>query len=166
VGAIIVEDYRIRAQGYNGTPEQHNNCYDGGCPRCADILIGGGEQLDRCICVHAEENALLSAAKYGIGVDRTDIYVTHEPCLDCTQQIIQTGIRRVIFWHPYRYNPKSDHEKNREALRANARLRYDQSNGAKGTAFDPWTPSDNDILGLREQSEHLLNRSAPTRLRN
>ena len=92
VGAIILFGDRIRTTGYNGTISGASDCFDGGCKRCADETIRRGEQLDRCVCVHAEANALTGAARYGISVDGTECYVTHEPCLECTKLLIQAGI--------------------------------------------------------------------------
>src|SRR2546425_4024023 len=80
VGAILLYDGRIRAVGYNGTLPGYEDCFAGGCDRCRDEKIPGGEDLDRCICVHAEENALASAARFGIPIDHSVCYVTYEPC--------------------------------------------------------------------------------------
>ena len=66
VGAVLVADQRIIATGYNGTPTGFPNCDEGGCHRCAhpdDYAAGRG--YDVCICVHAEQNAVLQAAKLG-----------------------------------------------------------------------------------------------------
>ncbi len=64
VGAIIVLSHRIVATGYNGTPAGMRNCSDGGCIRCAnrDKKYVSGSAYDLCICVHAEQNAILAAA--------------------------------------------------------------------------------------------------------
>src|SRR5213594_3288166 len=66
VGAIITRDDRVVSTGYNGTVAGFQNCIDGGCPRCSDPDVPSGTQLDRCICVHAEQNALLAAARFGV----------------------------------------------------------------------------------------------------
>ena len=69
VGAILVSDQRIIATGYNGTPTGFPNCDEGGCHRCAhpeDYEAGRG--YDVCICVHAEQNAVLQAARLGYSV--------------------------------------------------------------------------------------------------
>jgi dCMP deaminase len=66
VGAILVADQRIIATGYNGTPTGFPNCDEGGCHRCANPeSYAEGRGYDVCICVHAEQNALLQAAKIG-----------------------------------------------------------------------------------------------------
>lgn len=71
VGCILVKDSRIVATGYNGTPRGLRNCNEGGCARCnGNAPCGMG--LDRCLCMHAEENALLEAGRsrvdFGHGV--------------------------------------------------------------------------------------------------
>jgi dCMP deaminase len=119
VGAILLEDDRIRAVGYNGTVEGYADCFAGGCPRCKDPKVLSGTQLDRCICVHAEENALISAARFGIRVEGAECYVTHEPCLSCTKLIIQAHVARVVYLKDYQYpsENESDHDKSRKAMR-------------------------------------------------
>ena len=68
VGALIVKQRNIISTGYNGTPIGVKNCFEGGCPRCqSDVEPGQG--YDTCICVHAEANAILLAARHG-NVDR------------------------------------------------------------------------------------------------
>ena len=67
VGAIITSERRIIAAGYDGTIMGFTNCIDGGCPRC-NSNAESGTRLDECICVHAEQNALLSAAQLNNGV--------------------------------------------------------------------------------------------------
>ena len=98
VGAVIVQDCRVVATGYNGTPRNLKNCLEGGCPRCnQNAKCGLG--LDFCICMHAEENALLE-----VGAARASgatIYTTSTPCLGCTKKIIQVGIKRVVFGIEY-----------------------------------------------------------------
>ena len=67
VGAIIVRERRILSTGYNGTPSAMLNCDEGGCQRCANPQsYASGEGYDLCICVHAEQNALLAAARFGV----------------------------------------------------------------------------------------------------
>ena len=79
VGAIITRDDRVVSTGYNGTVAGFQNCIDGGCPRCSDPDVPSGTQLDRCICVHAEQNALLAAARFGVTVGGAVCWVTNEP---------------------------------------------------------------------------------------
>ena len=96
VGATIVRDKRIIAGGYNGSVSGSVHCVDEGC-----YVIDG-----HCVrTVHAEANALLQCAKFGVPTDGADIYVTHFPCLQCTKQLIQSGIRTVYYAEDYRNHP-------------------------------------------------------------
>lgn len=93
-GAIIVKDQRVVSTGYNGTPAGLINCNQGGCRRC-NRNVHQGLELDKCLCLHAEESAVLEA-----GRPRTlgaTIYTTSFPCQLCTRKIIQAGIVRVVY---------------------------------------------------------------------
>src|SRR5437773_506090 len=102
VGAILVSDQRIIATGYNGTPTGFPNCDEGGCHRCAnpgDYLPGQG--YDVCICVHAEQNALLQAAKLGYSVQGAHMYSTLRPCFGCLKEAYQAGVGAVRYLNPW-----------------------------------------------------------------
>jgi dCMP deaminase len=104
VGAILVKDRRIIATGYNGTPHGIPNCLEGGCNRCAQRdQHESGRDYDLCICVHAEQNTLLQAARFGIAAQRADLYSTMRPCFGCTKELLQAGIHRVYYLHTWRY---------------------------------------------------------------
>jgi dCMP deaminase len=104
VGAIIVVDGRLVSSGFNGTPSGMTNCEDGGCDRCSDRdKYPKGTNYDLCVCVHAEQNALLSAAKHGIAVDGGVIYSTMRPCFGCTKELVQAGIVKVFYAEGWRY---------------------------------------------------------------
>ncbi|EMD41966.1 hypothetical protein CERSUDRAFT_120846 [Gelatoporia subvermispora B] len=92
VGAILVRNKRILATGYNGTPRGLRNCNEGGCTRCNTA----SETSDECVCLHAEENALLEAGRERVG-DGAVLYCNTCPCLKCTIKIIQTGIKEVVY---------------------------------------------------------------------
>lgn len=82
VGAVLVKEGRIISTGYNGTPENMPNCdeRERGCLRCASRdQFESGTGYDVCICVHAEQNALLSAARFGTPVDGAVLYTTLRP---------------------------------------------------------------------------------------
>ncbi len=102
VGAIVVKDDRIISTGYNGTPSGMTNCLDGGCHRCRDReRYPKGKAYDLCICVHAEQNALLSAARFGIAVEGADLYTTMQPCFGCIKEMLQARVKRVLYLHPW-----------------------------------------------------------------
>jgi dCMP deaminase len=101
VGCVIVKENRQIATGYNGTPSGITNCFEGGCPRCFDRhkgLIRSGERLERCLCTHAEANAIMQCALFGIGstTKNSTLYSTFSPCLECSKMVISVGITRVV----------------------------------------------------------------------
>ncbi len=102
VGALIVVDNAIIATGYNGTPVGVRNCIDGGCPRCQSEAPTG-QGYDACICVHAEQNAIAFAARRGNATSGGRLYSTLRPCFSCAKEIIQAGIREVVFDESWTY---------------------------------------------------------------
>jgi dCMP deaminase len=104
VGALIAKDRRIVSTGYNGTPRNLPNCLEGGCLRCANRASHPpGTSYDLCICVHAEQNALLAAARFGIAVEGGDLYTTMQPCFSCMKEMLQAGIERVFYLHEWKH---------------------------------------------------------------
>ena len=103
VGCIIVKDNRILSLGYNGTPSKMKNCYEGGCQRCMEQYNNSehisGKNLDMCMCLHAEENAMLFVPKNEL--NNSVLYVTLMPCISCVKKIIQCGIKKVIYIEDY-----------------------------------------------------------------
>ncbi len=98
VGCIIVKDNRILSLGYNGTPSGILNCYDGGCKRC-NTELQSGEMLDTCLCLHAEDNALLFLSKSKL--KDSSMYVTLIPCIGCAKKIVQCNIKNIFFGEYY-----------------------------------------------------------------
>ncbi|EME42723.1 hypothetical protein DOTSEDRAFT_26277 [Dothistroma septosporum NZE10] len=99
VGCVLVREKRVMATGYNGTPRNVSNCNEGGCPRCNGGGTGG-LALSTCLCIHAEENALLEAGRERIG-DSAVLYCNTCPCLTCTIKIVQVGITEVVYSNSY-----------------------------------------------------------------
>jgi dCMP deaminase len=103
VGAIIVKDNRILSLGYNGTPFGMKNCFDGGCTRCIDQWNkkenNSGTNLDLCMCLHAEDNALLFVSQNDI--KNATIYITLFPCITCLKKILQCKIKRIVYIEDY-----------------------------------------------------------------
>jgi dCMP deaminase len=100
IGAVIVHNQQILSTGYNGTPRGVTNCSAGGCPRCARVADSGSD-LGECLCVHAEENALLQAAANGVAIRGATLYCTYCPCSYCAKHIVNAGIREVVFREGY-----------------------------------------------------------------
>ncbi len=95
VGAILVRDNRIVAQGYNGAPAGMAHCTEAGCIPGPD---GGCLRV-----VHAEANLISFAAKNGgRGTQGTTLYTVMAPCLECAKLIINSGIKEVIYQIPYK----------------------------------------------------------------
>ncbi len=109
VGAVLALEERVISTGYNGTPENMKNCDAGGCFRCANPeKFKSGEGYDRCTCVHAEQNALLAAARFGIAVQGATLYTTRKPCFTCSKELLQAKVVG-IYYRDEGTSPK-DHE--------------------------------------------------------
>jgi len=118
VGAVVVVDRRIVSTGYNGTPSGMQNCSDGGCHRCAnrDKKYASGTAYDLCICVHAEQNAILAAARFGISIQGAVMYTTTEPCFGCLKEMLQAGISEVYYLHPWSSPRDENQQRQYQAL--------------------------------------------------
>lgn len=100
VGATIVRDKRIIAGGYNGSVSGDVHCIDEGC-----YVVDG-----HCVrTIHAEMNAILQCAKFGVATEGSEIYVTHFPCLQCTKMILQAGVKKIYYLNDYRNDPYALH---------------------------------------------------------
>ncbi|KAJ3073366.1 Deoxycytidine monophosphate (dCMP) deaminase [Podochytrium sp. JEL0797] len=98
VGCVVTKDRRVIATGYNGTPKGLRNCNEGGCARCNLGVAKCGDALETCICLHAEENALLEAGRERISNGgRAILYCNTCPCIQCARKIIQVGISEVVY---------------------------------------------------------------------
>ncbi|KAK0262273.1 Deoxycytidine monophosphate (dCMP) deaminase [Friedmanniomyces endolithicus] len=100
VGCVLVRENRVIATGYNGTPRHITNCNAGGCSRCNDGGGSSGVGLSTCLCLHAEENALLEAGRERVGGGAV-LYCNTCPCLTCSIKIVQVGIAEVVFNRSY-----------------------------------------------------------------
>ena len=93
VGALLVRDKTILSTGYNGSIR--------GLPHCSEV--GHLMENGHCVAtVHAEANAIIQAAKNGVGIDGATIYTTASPCWPCFKLIANSGIKRVYFGEFYR----------------------------------------------------------------
>ena len=106
-GCVIVKDDEIVSTGYNGAPRGRKNCSDIGTCIREELNIPRGERYELCRSVHAEQNAIISAARkdmlgatlYEVGVDaKTGKYVENAmPCAMCKRFIINSGITKMVF---------------------------------------------------------------------
>ena len=100
VGAVLVNEKRILATGYNGSPRGLAHCLEIGCLR-DKLKIPSGTRAEICRAVHAEQNAIIQCAVYGISSENSTIYVTHQPCSVCSKILISAGVKRIVYETPY-----------------------------------------------------------------
>ena len=101
VGAVIVKDNHIISTGYNGPPSGITHCEDlGGCYR-EMLNVPSGQRHELCRALHAEQNAIIQAAKVGVSTENATIYITHQPCVICAKMIINSGIKKIVYANPY-----------------------------------------------------------------
>ena len=122
VGCVIVKDRQMISDGYNGTPQYFDNiCEDIECTLestyCCPVTeksIEISKNIEICkeckycnlvtkpYVLHAEANAITKLSKSTMSADGATLYVTDEPCFECSKLIIQSNIKRVVYWREYR----------------------------------------------------------------
>ena len=100
VGAILVKGRNILATGYNGVPSGITHCDVEGCLRVR-LNVPSGERHELCRGLHAEQNAIIQAARHGVNIDGATLYCTTMPCIICSKMIINAGIRRIVYQQGY-----------------------------------------------------------------
>ena len=101
VGAVIVQNKHIIATGYNGAPRGLAHCAElGGCLR-EKLGVPSGERHELCRALHAEQNAIIQAARLGHSIEGGTIYITHQPCSICAKMIINAGIDKIVVKEGY-----------------------------------------------------------------
>lgn len=100
VGAVIVKDNRILATGYNGAPSGVTHCEVTGCLR-QKLNVPSGERHELCRGLHAEQNAIIQAALYGVSVEGAVLYCSAKPCSICSKMIINAKISKIIYGEYY-----------------------------------------------------------------
>ena len=107
IGAIIVNDDQIIATGYVGAPRKTKSSIEHGYCLRQKLEIPSGTQYELCRSVHAEQNAIINAARAGVSLLGGDMYIYGEsritgkvinafPCFICKKMIINSGIERII----------------------------------------------------------------------
>ena len=91
----MVKDKNILATGYNGTPSGIRHCSEVGCLR-QQMKVPSGERHELCRGLHAEQNAIIQAAKHGVNIDGAVLYCTHSPCIICSKMLINSGVKRIV----------------------------------------------------------------------
>ncbi|MBR5883354.1 MAG: cytidine/deoxycytidylate deaminase family protein [Mailhella sp.] len=100
VGAVAVKDKRIVGTGYNGAPSGMRHCAEVGCLR-KELGIPSGQRHEICRAIHAEQNVIIEAARFGISLFGAELYCTTLPCLICAKMLVNCGIRRVFYREKY-----------------------------------------------------------------
>jgi len=100
VGAVMVKGKNIVATGYNGTPSGITHCSEVGCLR-QKLGVPSGERHELCRGLHAEQNAIIQAAKHGTNIAGSTLYCTNSPCIICTKMIINSGVERIVYSEGY-----------------------------------------------------------------
>ena len=99
VGAVIVKNGRILSTGYNGTPPGYQNC----CDHWDGKYTKEHHEWSKTYEIHAEMNAIIWAAREGISIEGATIYVTLEPCSECSKNVIASGIKRIVYDKSYEH---------------------------------------------------------------
>jgi len=101
IGSVIVKNKRIMTTGYNGAPAGMKTCKEKGHCIRRDLGIASGTRAEVCYAIHAEQNAIIQAAKLGVSIDGATLYCTHQPCSVCAKMIVNSGITRVVYQEGY-----------------------------------------------------------------
>jgi dCMP deaminase len=100
VGAILVKEKHILSTGYNGAPKGHQHCSETGCLR-ENLNIPSGQRHELCRGLHAEQNAIIQAAVFGVSIKGSVLYCTNTPCVVCVKMLINAGVTEIIYSGEY-----------------------------------------------------------------
>lgn len=101
VGAVLVKDKRMIATGYNGAPAGVVSCTDKQECMRKKLNIASGTRHEMCYAVHAEQNAIIQAARLGMPIVGSTLYCTHQPCVICAKMLINAGVERIVYVEGY-----------------------------------------------------------------
>ncbi len=101
VGAVMVKNKRVLTTGYNGAPSGIKSCVERGECLRQKLGIASGTRAEICYAIHAEQNAIIQAAKLGISLEGATLYCTHFPCTICAKMIINSGVKRIVYRNSY-----------------------------------------------------------------
>ena len=109
MGAVIVKDNVIKSTGYVGAPRGTKDCFEKGYCLRRKLNVPSGQQYELCVSVHAEQNAIINAARDGVSIVGGTMYIVGKrtyqgivsptnslPCFICKKMIINAGIIRVV----------------------------------------------------------------------
>lgn len=100
VGGLLVKNKNILATGYNGVPSGISHCDLSGCLR-EQLKVPSGERHELCRGLHAEQNAIIQAARHGVNIEGSTLYCTDSPCSICTKMLINAGVTQIFFARGY-----------------------------------------------------------------
>lgn len=100
VGAVLVLDHQLLTTGYNGAPRNVRHCAETGCLR-EKMNVPSGERHELCTGVHAEQNAILQAARHGVNINGAELFCTNFPCSICAKMLINVGVKNIYFAYDY-----------------------------------------------------------------
>lgn len=100
VGAVLVKDKRLLSTGYNGAPSGIRHCSETGCLR-EKMNVPSGERHELCRGIHAEQNAIIQAAYYGVSIKDSTLFCTNLPCSICAKMLINSGIKTIYYKSGY-----------------------------------------------------------------
>ena len=101
IGAVIVKEKRVLTTGYNGAPAGVKTCVERGECLRKKLGIPSGTRHEMCYAIHAEQNAIIQAAKLGVSIEGATLYCTHQPCIICAKMIVNSGIERIVYEKGY-----------------------------------------------------------------
>ena len=96
IGCVIVKDKRIMTTGFNGAPAGLKTCRERGECMRDRLGIQSGTRAELCYAIHAEQNAIIQAAKVGVSTEGATIYITLQPCVICAKMLVNAGITRIV----------------------------------------------------------------------
>ena len=106
-GCVIVKEKRIMTTGYVGSPAGLPHCDENGHDM-RRVLNENGTVSQHCVrTLHAEQNAIIQAAKFGIPIEGATLYCKMTPCRTCAMMIITSGINRVVCEKHYHADKES-----------------------------------------------------------
>ena len=100
VGAVVVKEKRVLSTGYNGAPRGLRHCAEVGCAR-QQANVESGTRHELCRGVHAEQNAVIQDAYFGVSIKDSTIYTTNFPCVMCTKILVNAGITEIVYKDEY-----------------------------------------------------------------
>lgn len=100
VGAVLVKDGKVVAQGYNNVVGGIRPCKEVGCLR-EQLNIPSGQRRELCRNICAEQLAISEAARNGVELDGSIAYITTYPCHICAKLLVSSGVSEIVYDKEY-----------------------------------------------------------------